>query len=157
MRLRCSSQLSCPPGRLSEELTRPALFLHVTAPLLVFEPVAPTSLPARWAPGVFRFRLRVGGRVPLGEHTVNARQVNTFQAETAAPQLVWHDAGFSGLIRSWDHKIILEGSDGGSLYTDEVQIHAGPLTLAAWLFANVFYRHRQRRLVALVADGFDRS
>jgi hypothetical protein len=155
MRLRCTSQLPCPPGRLSEELTRPALFLHVTAPLLVFEPVEPPSLPARWAPGVFRFRLRVGGRVPLGEHTVDAREVHTFEAGNAAPQLVWHDAGYSGLIRSWDHKIIIEASEGGSLYADEVEIHAGPLTVPAWLFANAFYRHRQRRLAALVSDGVD--
>ena len=24
-------------------------------------------------------------------------------------------------------------------YTDEVEVHAGPLTLAAWLFASAFY------------------
>jgi hypothetical protein len=155
MRLRCSSHLRCPPGRLSEELARPALFLHVTAPLLVFQPVEPTSLPPRWTPGVFRFRLRVGGRLPLGEHTVDAREVHTFRADSTEPQRVWHDAGYSGLIRSWDHKIIIEAVDGGTRYADEVDIHAGPLTVPAWLFANVFYRHRQRRLAALVANGFD--
>jgi hypothetical protein len=33
-------------------------------------------------------------------------------------------------------------------------VRAGPLTVAAWLFACAFYSHRQRRLSRLVATGF---
>jgi len=39
-------------------------------------------------------------------------------------------------------------------YTDDVEIHAGPLTVPAWLFAQLFYFHRQRRLNRLVMAGF---
>ena len=73
----------------------------------------------------------------------------------AAPQQVWHDAGYSALIKSWDHKIILEPVGGATRYTDEVEIHAGLLTVPAWLFAHLFYRHRQRRLAEVVAADFD--
>jgi hypothetical protein len=38
-------------------------------------------------------------------------------------------------------------------YTDDVEIHAGPLTLPAWLFAQLS-THRQRRLNRLVMAGF---
>ena len=64
-------------------------------------------------------------------------------------QLVWHDAGYSDLIKVWDHKIVLEPFHGMTRYTDQVEIIAGPLTVAAWLFAKVFYAHRQRRLSRL--------
>jgi len=39
-------------------------------------------------------------------------------------------------------------------YIDDVEIHAGPLTVPAWLFAQLFYLHRQRRLSRVVAAGF---
>ncbi|HEY6681355.1 MAG TPA: hypothetical protein VI030_00165 [Propionibacteriaceae bacterium] len=58
------------------------------------------------------------------------------------------------MIRVWDHQIVLEDFLGMTRYTDEVEIHAGPLTVPAWLFALAFYGHRQRRLNRLVAAGF---
>ena len=58
------------------------------------------------------------------------------------------------MIRVWDHKIRLADFHGMTRYTDEVEVHAGPLTIAAWLFALVFYIHRQRRLRRVVASGF---
>ena len=70
------------------------------------------------------------------------------------PGLVWHDAGYSDLIKVWDHKIRLEDFHGMTRYTDEVEVRAGPLTGPAWLFAYAFYTHRQRRLNRLVASGF---
>jgi len=38
-------------------------------------------------------------------------------------------------------------------YTDVVEVWAGALTPVAWAFAQVFCRHRQRRLNRLVARG----
>ena len=149
-----TSTLPCPAERLSDELGRPALFLHITARLLVFSPVEPPEAAPIWLPGVYRFRLLVGGLVPLGEHTVDAQQVGVADSGIAAPQQVWHDAGYSALIKNWDHKIILEPVGDSTRYTDEVAIHAGLLTVPAWLFAQVFYRHRQRRLADVVAADF---
>lgn len=41
--------------------------------------------------------------------------------------------------------------EGGKVsYTDEIEIQAGWLTPVIWLFAHVFYRHRQRRWKALL-------
>ena len=150
-----TSTLPCSAARLSDELGRPALFLHITARLLVFSPVDPPTAAAVWTPGVYRFRLLVGGRLPLGEHTVDAQQVGVADPAVAAPQQVWHDAGHSALIKSWDHKIILEPVGESTRYTDEVEIHAGLQTVPAWLFAHLFYRHRQRRMAEVVAADFD--
>ena len=154
MRLRRTSLLPCPLGRLVEELARPALLDQIAAPMLVFEPVDPPVQAERWTLGPHRFRLLVGGRLSIGEHTIDVRHVTTDPTTVAADPIVWHDAGYSDLIRVWDHKVILTEFYGMTRYTDEVEIHAGPLTVPAWLFARAFYAHRQRRLNRLVGAGF---
>ncbi len=154
MRLRCTSLLPCPVDRLLPELGRPALLDEIAAPMVVFEPVDPPAQAAHWTLGPHRYRLLVGGRVPIGEHTIDVRRVVDDAGAVAADPLVWHDAGFSDLIKVWDHKITLTDFYGMTRYTDVVEIHAGPLTLAAWLFARSFYAHRQRRLNRLVAADF---
>lgn len=140
--------LACSVDRLRAELDRPALLHYVAAPMLTFVPVDPPQFPERWSPGKYRARLLVGGRLPIGEHTLNPR------AELPG-HLVWHDAGYSDLIQLWDHAILLEDVSGMTRYRDQVEIRAGLLTVPAWLFAQVFYAHRQRRLNRLVSIDFD--
>ena len=65
-----------------------------------------------------------------------------------------NDAGYSDLIKVWDHKIRSADVSGTTRHTDEVEIRAGVLTLPTWLFAWAYYTHRQRRLNRLVASGF---
>jgi len=156
MRLRLTSLLPCPPGRLVAELARSDRLDDLDAPVLTFEPVEPSALPATWTTGEYRTRLRVGRRIPIGEHTLVVRQlVGPGDPLPEGEVQVWHDAGHSALVRRWDHKILLEPFHGMTRYTDLVEIDAGPLTLPAWLFAAVLYRHRQRRLNRLVGSGFD--
>ena len=154
MRLSSTSLLPCSVERLGAELSRPALLHRIAAPMLIFVASDPTGSVERWRPGKFRFRLLVGGKVPIGEHTINVQHVTGGSDEVPTRQLVWHDAGYSPLIKVWNHKIWLADFHGMTRYTDEVEVHAGPLTLAAWLFASTFYRHRQGRLSRLVAAGF---
>lgn len=150
MRLQCTSLLPCPVDRLRTELQRPVLLQHVSLPMLAFVPVDPPEFPAVWAPGRYRAELRIGGRFSIGGHTLNPLPL-----PPGSEPLVWHDAGFSNLIKVWDHKIEIEDVHGMTRYSDVVEVHAGPLTVAAWLFACAFYAHRQRRLNRLVASGFD--
>jgi hypothetical protein len=44
---------------------------------------------------------------------------------------------------------------GGTLYRDQVTIQAGMFTPFIWLFAQLFYRHRQRRWRQLARTGFN--
>ena len=148
MRLECRSLIACPVDRLRSELERPALFHFVTAPMLSFLPLHPTNFPDPWRPGTYRTRLLLGGRLSIGEHTIDLQPGGT-------GDVVWHDAGYSDLIALWDHTIVLEEVHGMTRYRDLVEIRAGLLTVPAWLFARVFYTHRQRRLTRLVAAGFN--
>ncbi len=154
MRLRRSCLLPCSMDRLASELGRPALFHYLASPMLVFDAVEPADASARWSPGKYRFRLLLGGRLPIGEHVVNLQRTLQDAAAAEGKLVVWHDAGYSDLIRVWDHQIVLEDFLGMTRCTDEVEIHAGPLTVPAWIFALAFYGHRQRRLNRLVAAGF---
>ena len=153
MRLRCTSLLPCSVERLAAELTRSALLNHVSWPMLVFVGLDPDPLPERFTARRYLTRLLIGGRLSIGEHTLQ-RSCRTRIGAQDDSGLVWHDAGYSPLIKVWDHKIRLADFHGMTRYTDEVEVQAGPLTIAAWLFASAFYRHRQRRLSRLVAAGF---
>jgi hypothetical protein len=148
MRLQLTSLLACPIDRLASELTRPALLQEIAAPMLTFVPVEPADFGGSWEPRQYRTRLFLGGRVPLGEHTLDIKQ------DATTDGALFHDAGFSDLIKTWDHRVILADFHGMTRYTDRVQIVAGLLTPVAWAFAILFYTHRQRRLNRLVASNF---
>ena len=148
MRLECRTLLAAPVERVRSELSRPALLNQIAAPMLTFVPVHPAWFPAHWKPGTtYRTRLMLGGRLSLGEHRLQP------QADLVDP-VVWRDVGGSDLIPLWQHEILLEEVHGMTRYTDRVEIHGGLLTGPAWLFAKVFYSHRQRQLNRLVARGF---
>jgi hypothetical protein len=51
----------------------------------------------------------------------------------------------SALVRRWDHVIEVREVDGRTVYSDTIEIEAGLLTLPVRIFAEFFYRHRQRR------------
>ena len=82
MRLRRSCLLPCSMDRLASELRRPALFHYLASPMLVFDAVEPADAIACWSPGKYRFRLLLGGRLPIGEHVVNLQR--TVQDAVAA-------------------------------------------------------------------------
>jgi hypothetical protein len=146
MRLRCSSLQPCARERLAAALTRPVLLCRIAWPMLTFTPVDPPVLESRWAYKPYVFTLRLAGRVGIGAHTIDPRPPER-------PDEVWHDAGYSGLVSVWDHRIELTDFYGMTRYADVVEVHAGVLTPVMWLFAQVFYRHRQRRLNRLVGRG----
>jgi len=152
MRLRRTSLLVCPVELCAREVARPASLLWVAAPLLTFWPLDPPAFGPLWEPGPHRVRLLLGGRLPVGEHTLDIEEVPSGPTGT-----VFHDAGHSHLIKLWDHRIVLEDFHGMTRYTDSVDVRAGVLTPAVWLFAHIFYGHRQRRWHRLVTRGFDYS
>lgn len=65
------------------------------------------------------------------------------------------DRGYSALIRKWHHTITIEPlSKGECRYNDEVEVEAGLITPVIWIFAHIFYRHRQKRWIDLCANNF---
>lgn len=134
------SLLPAPPASVWAAVQRRDTLAAVARPLLVFRPAPGTRLPERWPVGMpVPMRLWAFGVVPLGPHTLVVEAVDetarTLQTRERGP-----------LLRRWDHRIaVAPAGDGRTLYTDTVEIDAGPLTLVVGAVARLFFRHRHRR------------
>lgn len=147
MRMRLSTLLSAPPEWVAAQVQSTAVFRHITAPLIQFRPASGQTWPTHWAPGELVLHMRLLGWIPLGFQTVR------ISVEPPARPGRWptlRDNGEGTLARRWDHRITLQPlPDGGTLYTDDIEVVARHLpwlmTPLCALFARLFYRHRQRR------------
>ena len=148
MRIDLSCYLLCPYEEAVEQVKTPRLLEYVAAPLASFVPVDREKFPPTCEEGTYTVKLRLGGLVPLGEQNI----VISFPETDRGFSL--RDNGYSSLIRRWDHTITILPTAAGVLYRDTVVISAGLLTPMVWLFAYVFFRHRQRRWQRLAASGF---
>ena len=117
---------------------RPATLLHVTRGLLGFPGLR--RMPEEWRPGDrVRTRLVFFHVLPGWEHELGVAGVDEARHEIRS-------AEHGGPVRTWNHRIAVEPlSATRCRYTDEIDIRAGWLTPAVWLFAQVFYRYRQMR------------
>lgn len=92
--------------------------------------------------------MHIFGFVPFGKQAI----VISFPQSAAG--FLLRDKGRSALVKVWDHTISISAADGRTRYRDTVTIHAGVFTFPVWLFAQVFYRHRQRRWRLLAGRSF---
>lgn len=151
MRVLVESTFPAPPDRVWQALRQTATLRHVAAPLIRFRPAEPGGLPAEWDEGSeARLRLYLFGIVPLGRHHIRVVAVDRARGEIRSEE--------SGrLVPVWNHVIRVAPAGGSqSRYADEVELRAGLRTPFVWAFAQLFYRHRQRRwkrLLAREAEG----
>jgi hypothetical protein len=140
MKVHVESIFDCPPEMVWAEVQTPRLLLEVIRPLLRFVPPRGTQFPANWKAGqTFFGRTYVLSLLPFGLHSILIERVDAKQREIQSRER-------DRWIRRWDHLIsVRETEDGRTRYSDEIEIQAGVLTPLVWLFAQVFYRHRQRR------------
>ena len=144
LRVHLETELPCSADVAWQQVLRSDLLKDVSWPLICFSELAGEPLPETWKQGsTVRVRCWLLGIIPLAIRTLfferiddDARQLQTRE----------HDR----MIPCWDHTIeIREVSDRASLYADTVNINAGVLTPLVWLFAQWFYRHRQRRWIRI--------
>lgn len=155
MFLEISTELDCSPERAWQEVKTTRLLEYVTSPLLVFEPIEPPVLPKIWQEERYLVQLKFLGIVPFAKQWIDINILDT-SAEKQVYQI--RDDGHGDLVDKWDHLIIIEKTPTGKTnYTDRLEIDAGILTLSVWLYANIFYRHRQKRWQKLVENDFDYS
>jgi hypothetical protein len=138
--VRVQSVFDCAPEKVWAQLQTSALLRKVCRPFVRFRSLDPDGIPERWTEdAAYHFRLYVFGVIPLGKHTIFMERIDPLAHEIQSRE---HDA----LVRRWDHVIRVRPTpDGRCVYSDEVEISAGPLTPLVKAFAQWFYRHRQRR------------
>jgi hypothetical protein len=141
MRAFVQTKLSCAANQAWDRVQTFSLLREVCWPLVTLRPGAgETAIPERWEPGAtISLRPRLFGMIPIGTRVLHWEKVDAAAREMQTRE-------YDPLIRRWDHRIHVEPVGSGSCrYTDDVEIDAGVLTLPVWLFAQLFYRHRQRR------------
>jgi hypothetical protein len=139
-RIFVSTILDCPPEKAWAEVQKPTLLRYVIYPMARVVSVDPEGFPARWAAQTtYRCKCFIFGWVPLGIRILRIERVDeeTFEIQSRE---------FDPLVRRWDHLITIRPyGDDQTLYADQIDVDAGILTFAVWLWANWFYRHRQWR------------
>lgn len=137
---RISTYFNCTEEQLWKRIIEPKSLQFVASPILDFTPLIKGELDGDWVVGrTYDLKLRFLNILPLGHHRIRLvtidRGSNTIESNE------------SGLLAPvWNHTIRFRQVEEGRLrYTDEIEIQAGWLTAAIWVFAQVFYRHRQKR------------
>jgi hypothetical protein len=144
MRVVVQSVLPCRAELAWDEVLKSRLLVEVAAPLVAIRPLPGESLPDRWPAGsTVRVNSYLFGFIPLGTRIVQYERI-----DPVAREIQTREADL--LVRRWDHLIgIRPAANGRCLYRDQINVEAGWLTAGVWLFAQCFYRHRQRRWKAV--------
>ena len=143
MKVSLRTRINLPPEIVWKEVQTARLLILIAWPLMRFEPVGDQPFTSFQAGGRYEVKLRLFGIIPFGKQWI---VTSTHEPDAATWPKVLRDDGYSALIDKWDHWITVSpGKGGGTDYLDEVEISAGPLTPIIWGFAQLFYRHRQRR------------
>ncbi len=88
---------------------------------------------------MYELKLRLFRIIPLGRH-----QIKVIKIDRDSNTIVTNESG--SLTPLWNHTVMFSRIGQRKLrYTDEIEIGAGMLTPAIWMFAHFFYRHRQKR------------
>lgn len=136
MRVVIECELDCPPVAVWDEVSRSRLLKEVCAPLVKFGGELPEVWPTE---RTIQVKSYLFGLIPLGTRTIHFDRVDAAAGEIATRE---HDP----LVRRWDHTVrVRPARNGRTRYCDDVIVQAGLLTPLVWLFAQVLYRHRQRR------------
>lgn len=140
MKVYVQSQFDCPPEAVWAKVQSSDLLLEVIRPLLRFAPLGSAKFPSFWRQGQTVYgRAYAFGLLPLGVHAVHFERIDARERQMQTREI-------DPLIRRWDHLIsVAETPDGKTVYSDEIDVDAGIFTFFVWVYAQLFYRHRQRR------------
>ncbi len=97
-----------------------------------------------WKEGeTFVFRVKLLGYIPFGIHKIN---VIEFKENTRI-----YTNEQNTYVPVWNHEIVLkELGKQKTKYTDIVEIYAGWRTYFVYLWAKLFYAHRQRKWIRII-------
>lgn len=152
MKVKISSQFSCTGEELWQMIAEPSSLEFVSSPILRFEPQNEGDLAGEWQLNKpYILQLYLLKFIPLGEH-----RITLIKIDKDANYIISQENG--KLAKVWNHGIALREVEPGKVhYTDEIEIQAGWLTPAIWLFAHLFYRHRHRRWKILLKSERSRA
>ena len=127
--------------RVFQKLQKLETLQYIAKPYAAFEPVGDSV--SAWEVGsTSSYRFRLFGFIPYGTHTIH---IVRFDPDGISSK------ESNEHVPVWNHDIFLKDINGCSTrYTDRVEIRAGWKTMFIWLWANAFYRHRQRKWIRML-------
>lgn len=145
MIVRVSTELACSASELWQKICLPKSLQFVASPMLSFAPVELGALDGEWQVGRdYLLKIAFLHCIPLGHHSIKLIKIDRQNNRISSREK-------GSLVAVWNHEIFFtETSPNVVSYTDEIELQAGWLTLLVWAFAQLFYRHRQRRWKTLL-------
>ena len=145
MKVIISTTISTSAEKMWSELQKVSSLMHVAFPLLIFKSQDKNPLSEQWRiDQEYPLSIFLFGIIPLGKHVIKILKIDVQNMQILSNE-------FGLLVRTWNHLIKIEKiADHKIRYTDEIEIKAGMLTIGVWLFALIFYRHRQKRWKKLI-------
>ncbi len=142
-----SSTLNTSADQAWSAVKQSKTLLYVTKGVLGFKDSE--HFPKEWVQGrTEHTRLMFFGVIPGWKHELAFTEVNDSQRRQFTQE-------GGGLIPQWNHEIKVDSiADNQCQYTDTIDIEAGILTPAVWLYAQMFYRYRQLRWKSLINRNF---
>lgn len=143
MKVSRSTHIALKPETVWAEVQKAGLLQHIAWPLVRFIPVDDAAFESFRPGGRCEVKLRLFGIIPFGTQWI---VTSMHDADGTDWPKRLRDNGHSALIFRWDHWItVMPEPNGGTHYSDDVEVSAGALTPFNWAFAQIFYWHRQRR------------
>ena len=143
MKVSRSTHIALKPETVWAEVQTAGLLQHIAWPLVRFIPVDDAAFESFQPGGRYEVKLRLFGIIPFGTQWI---VTSLHEADGTNWRKRLRDNGHSALISRWDHWItVMPDPDGGTRYSDAVEVSSGALTPFIWAFAQIFYWHRQRR------------
>lgn len=147
MKLDISCNLPCELDQARQAVRTLGLLNYVSAPVLAFECLEELEPQASLEARPYVMKTKLFGLLPIGLHTMD------FSYRDDPGKFSMRDNGHSKLCKTWDHRMSFQEQKQGLQYRDQAEIKAGILTPLVWLFAQYFYRHRQRRWILLAKNN----
>lgn len=148
-----SSIFNISPERTWQEVSKTKSLHYIGMPLIKFTPIH-GDLPEVWQAGEYTVEMKLFGILSFGKQKIVITQAA--EHEQQAHRYTMLDDGRGELIPTWRHLLSADNAnDGKTLYTDTVNVQAGILTFFIWIFANIFFWHRQKRWKKLIRNNFN--
>ena len=117
---------------------------YIAKPYAVF-----TSVDGKtdWREGeTYRLTLKLFGVISLGTH-----EIHVLRGDAQRRSILTQEG--NPFVPLWEHEISLVPCAGGCRYTDSVTLGAGWKTPMIRVWADCFYRHRQRKWIKFLKKG----
>ncbi len=139
-----SSNFPVPKNEVFVNLQSFKTLSYIARPYIRFLPIDKNQDFVWKKGGIFTFKTKLLGIIPFGIHTINVIEFNEntfiYTNET------------NTYVKIWNHKIELKSiNENETEYRDIVEIYAGWKTYFVYIWAKLFYRHRQKRWIKLLS------